>query len=193
MPKYTEKIEDEDRERSFRVLATMEKEYEKRNPRFFDRILEEESSLVLRVHAVTVLGEIGDEKSVGILADALRNDPSSLVRHECAFSLGQMGLKSAVPYLIEATLNDPSEIVRHESAAALGAIGDERARSALLKASQEESDEVKGSAMASLFYLDFLKYSKATQRETVDAEELISEIENKRKLTLQTEKKMPHP
>jgi HEAT repeat protein len=188
--RYTESIEDKNRERAFRLLSEMEKAYEKKNPQFFNKILAEETSLVVRVHAVTVLSEVGDESSVPVLGDVMKHDPSSLIRHECAFSLGQLGLKSAVPYLIDAALNDPSEIVRHESAAALGAIGDERARSALVQASRDESEEVRGSALASLFNLDYLKYASKLKNE-VDPDELLSSIEEKRRVPAQ--RKMPHP
>jgi len=66
-----------------------------------------------------------------------------------------MGLKRAVPYLCDYALHDPSEIVRHEASAALGAIGDEKGRGALLKAVSDPSEEVRDSALASLFNLIF--------------------------------------
>ncbi len=190
--RYTEAIEDKNRNRAFELLGEMEQEYEKKNPEFFNKVLSGEPALVVRVHAVTVLSEIGDETSVPVLGDVMKHDPSSLIRHECAFSLGQMGLKSAVPYLMDAALNDSSEIVRHESAAALGAIGDEKARGALLEASQDQSEEVRGSALASLFNLDYLKYSSKVKKEVVDPEVLVSSIEEKKKRSNQ-KKKMPHP
>ncbi len=187
---YTERIMNPDPSHDFEVLAKMEKNYEEKDVEFFNEVLKREPTLVVRVHAVTVLSEIGDESSVPVLADVMKNDPSPLIRHEAAFSLGQMGLKSAVPFLCEAALNDPSEIVRHESAAALGAIGDEGARSALMKAVGDPSDEVKGSALASLFNLDFLAYSS---RHPVTS--LVEESkEEKRKAALERKKtKMPHP
>lgn len=188
--RYTETIEDKNRECAFKLLDQMEGEYEKKNAEFFNKVLSEEPALVVRVHAVTILSEIGDESSIPVLGDAMKHDPSSLIRHECAFSLGQMGLKTAIPYLIDAALNDPSEIVRHESAAALGAIGDEKAREALIEASQDSSEEVRGSAIASLFNLDFLKYSSKLKRE-IDPETLVSTIEEKKSKAGQ--KKMPHP
>ncbi len=190
--RYTERVAGPEKEKEFAVLAGMEEKYEGKDVSFFNRVLSEEPSLVVRVHAVTVLSEIGDETSVPVLADVMKKDPSPLIRHEAAFSLGQMGLKSAVPHLIEAALNDPSEIVRHESAAALGSIGDERARRALEKASKDESAEVRGSAIASLFNLDFISYSKS--REKNDVEQLSAEIERKRKIAAKSpKKKMPRP
>jgi HEAT repeat protein len=190
--RYTERIAGPDRDKEFEVLEGMEEKYDSKDAKYFNKVLQEEPSLVVRVHAVTVLSEIGDESSVPVLADVMKKDPSPLIRHEAAFSLGQMGLKSAVPYLVDAALTDPSEIVRHESAAALGAIGDEKAREALEKASEDPSDEVRGSAIASLFNLDFLSYSKT--RKTKDAEKLAAEIQEKRELAANSPKKrMPHP
>ncbi len=190
--RYTERIAGPDREKEFAVLEGMEEKYESRDARFFNRVLQEEPSLVVRVHAVTVLSEIGDESSVSVLADIMKKDPSPLIRHEAAFSLGQMGLTSAVPYLVDAALNDPSEIVRHESAAALGAIGDESARESLEIASRDQSDEVRGSAIASLFNLDFLRFSNSRKQRKPD--ELETEILEKRELAAASPpKKMPHP
>ena len=190
--RYTERIAGSDREKEFAVLQGMEEKYESKDAGFFNKVLQDEPSLVVRVHAVTVLSEIGDESSVPVLADVMKKDPSPLIRHEAAFSLGQMGLKSAVPFLVDAALNDPSEIVRHESAAALGAIGDESAREALVKASKDVSDEVRGSAIASLFNLDFISYSNSRQQR--NAEQLEAKIQEKRELAAASpQKKMPHP
>jgi HEAT repeat protein len=190
--KYTERISGPDREKEFAVLEGMEERYEKKDAGYFNKVLVEQPSLVVRVHAVTVLSEIGDESSVPVLAEVMKKDPSSLIRHEAAFSLGQMGLKTAVPHLIDAALHDPSEIVRHESAAALGSIGDERAREALVKVSRDPSEEVRGSAIASLFNLDFISYSKSRQEK--DAEKLSQEIKNKKRIAAASpKKKMPHP
>lgn len=181
--KYTERIVGEDLESEYNILGDMEAKYEEKDVHFFNDVLKNEPSLVVRVHAVTVLSEIGDESSVPVLADVMKNDPSPLIRHECSFSLGQMGLKSAVPYLCESALKDTSEIVRHESAAALGSIGDESARGALVKASKDPSDEVRGSAIASLFNLDFLKQAAGKRQHVRE----LKESEQKKK------KKMPHP
>lgn len=183
-------IEASNRSKAFELLARMEEEYEKKNAAFFNKVLSEDPSLVVRVHAVTVLSEIGDNSSIPVLADVMKNDPSSLIRHEAAFSLGQLGLGDAVPYLIDSSLNDSSEIVRHESAAALGGIGDERAREALTIASKDPSEEVRGSAIASLFNLDFIEFSSKRKH---DAEVLAMQIKQKKKAESQRKKRMPHP
>jgi HEAT repeat protein len=189
--RYTERIVGPKKEEEFDILEKMEDRYEEKDPSYFDEVLSTEPSLVVRVHAVTVLSEIGDEKSILVLADVLKKDPSSLIRHEAAFSMGQLGLKSAVPFLMEAATTDPSEIVRHESAAALGAIGDERARHALEKASRDVSDEVRGSAIASLFNLDFIKFS--SKKPAQDPEKVSKKIKEKRRKESGKKKRMPHP
>ncbi|MGI0092296.1 MAG: HEAT repeat domain-containing protein [Nitrososphaerales archaeon] len=187
--KYTERIVGEDIDHEYEILGKMEEKYEERDVSYFNKVLKDEPSLVVRVHAVTVLSEIGDESSVPVLAGVMKNDPSSLIRHECAFSLGQMGLKSAIPYLCDSTLNDPSEIVRHESAAALGSIGDESARKVLVKASKDESEEVRGSAIASLFNLDFIEHSATKKSWNVDSVSMqVARAKSEKK-----KKKMPHP
>jgi HEAT repeat protein len=188
--KYTEKIVGDDLDHEYEILGRMEEKYDERDVSYFNNVLRREPSLVVRVHAVTVLSEIGDETSVPVLADAMKRDPSSLIRHECAFSLGQMGLKSAVPHLCQAALNDQSEIVRHESAAALGSIGDESARDTLIQASEDRSEEVRGSAIASLFNLDYLKLSRAPKKE-VDAEAVSGQVARSKRE--KKKRRMPHP
>ena len=187
---YTQRIMNRDPTSDFEVLGKMEKAYNAKDPSYFNEVLKREPTLVVRVHAVTVLSEIGDESSVSVLADVMKNDPSPLIRHEAAFSLGQMGLKSSVPYLCDSALHDPSEIVRHEASAALGAIGDESAREALMKATGDPSEEVRGSALASLFNLDFLAYSKTHPLTSVVSEE---EEGRRREASKRKETKMPHP
>lgn len=139
------------------VMNRMEEEYERKNEAFFVDVLTRETSLVLRVHAVTILAELGGEASVPVLSDIVLHDPDPLVKHEAAFTLGQMGLASGVPALEEAVKHDKEPIVRHESAAALGSIGNQSARPTLELALSDADELVRNSAAASLFNLKFLK------------------------------------
>lgn len=141
----------------FEKMRRMEEEYEKGNPAYFIQILRTEKLMVLRLHAITALANIGDETAVPALAEVLKNDSDPLLRHEAAFSLGQMGIQPGIPHLIDATLHDPSDIVRHEAAAALGSIGNQTAREALTQALDDPSPLVSGSAKASLYNLNYLK------------------------------------
>jgi deoxyhypusine monooxygenase len=153
---YTSTVVD-DEEHCLAVMKQMEEEYEKQNERFFIDVLTSEPSLVLRVHAVTILAELGGEASIPVLSDVVLHDPDPLVKHEAAFTLGQMGLASGVPALEAAVLHDREPIVRHESAAALGSIGNQSARQTLETALRDSDELVRNSAAASLFNLKFLK------------------------------------
>ena len=153
---YTSTVVDSE-EHCLSVMKAMEEEYRKENEQFFIDVLTNEPSLVLRVHAVTILAELGGEAAVPVLSDIVLHDPDPLVKHEAAFTLGQMGLASGVPALEEAVRNDREPIVRHESAAALGSIGHQSARGTLEAALNDADELVRNSAAASLFNLKFLK------------------------------------
>lgn len=153
---YTSTIID-DEPHCMEVMRGMEDAFTRKDEAYFIKVLREEPSLVLRVHAVCILADVGGEKSVPALADILFNDPDPLVRHEAAFSLGQIGFSSAVEDLKKATLTDRDPIVRHEAAAALGSIGSQSAEDALRKALSDKEAIVSNSARASLFNIEFLR------------------------------------
>ncbi len=153
--KYTTVVVD-DMAHCLEVMRRMEEEFQKKNERFFIDVIEKEPSLVLRVHAVTILAELGSDASVPALSDVVLHDPDPLVRHEAAFTMGQIGVSSALPALEAAVAEDKDPIVRHESAAALGSIGSQSARRTLEAALKDPDELVRNSAAASLFNLDFL-------------------------------------
>jgi deoxyhypusine monooxygenase len=153
---YTSTIVD-DEAHCMEVMQGMEDAFGRKDESYFIRVLKEEPSLVLRVHAVCILADVGQEESVPALSDVLFHDPDPLVRHEAAFSLGQIGLSSAVKALEKAATTDRDPIVRHEAAAALGSIGNPSAESALRKALSDKEAIVSNSARASLFNIEFLK------------------------------------
>ncbi len=141
----------------FPTLEKMEWAFSKGDIAVFRKVLEAQSSIVLRIHAVCMLADMKNEVAVSFLCRPLREDSSPLVRHEAAFSLGQLGFKSAVPTLLEAMEKDKSVLVRHESAVALGSIGDERSRNGLVGALDDPDEDVRLSAECALADLDFLK------------------------------------
>ena len=156
---YTSTIID-DEEHCFEVMRRMEEEYTEGKEDFFVKVLREEPSLVLRVHAVTILAELGGEKGVDVLSDVLAHDPDPLVRHEAAFSLGQIGSATGNEALEKAVREDDNPVVRHEAAAALGSVGNQSSRATLEYALNDKEDIVSNSARTSLFNLEFLeKYS----------------------------------
>ena len=88
---YTSTVVD-DEAHAMEVMEGMEEAWRRKDEAYFVGVLAKEPSLVLRVHAVCILAEVGGAKSVPALADVLLHDPDPLVRHEAAFSLGQIGL-----------------------------------------------------------------------------------------------------
>ena len=163
---YTRTVVD-DEAHCLDVMKGMEEAWAGKDEPFLVRVLESEQSLVLRVHAVCILAEVGGEGSIPVLADVLFHDPDPLVRHEAAFSLGQIGLPRGNEALARALEGDPDPIVRHESAAALGSIGSPDSAAVLNRALSDEDEMVRNSARASLFNIDFLKRypSGSTARE----------------------------
>jgi deoxyhypusine monooxygenase len=159
---YTRTVVD-DETHAMAMMKGMEEAWERKDESYFVHVLESEPSLVLRVHAVCILAEVGGEKSVPVLADVLLHDPDPLVRHEAAFSLGQIGLSEGNAALSEAIINDKDPIVRHESAAALGSVGTADSEDVLTRALSDSDEMVRNSAKASLFNIRFLKqYSTGT-------------------------------
>lgn len=159
---YTSTVVD-DEAHAMQVMKGMEEAWEKKDEAYFVRVLQDEPSLVLRVHAVCILAEVGGEKSVPALSDVLLHDPDPLVRHEAAFSLGQIGNTTGNKALWEAVTGDKDPIVRHESAAALGSVGSAESEEVLTRALSDPDEMVRNSAKASLFNIKFLKqYSSGT-------------------------------
>ncbi|HYC11436.1 MAG TPA: HEAT repeat domain-containing protein [Nitrososphaerales archaeon] len=153
---YTSTVID-DKAHCMDVMDQMETAFSQKDESFFLKVLRTEPSLVLRVHAVCILAEVGGEKSIPVLSDVLLHDPDPLVKHEAAFSMGQIGLTSANVALEKAMLSDPDPVVRHESAAALGSIGSPDSEQALAKALSDGDEIVSNSARASLFNIEFLR------------------------------------
>ena len=147
----------ENEEHRIRLMKAMEEEFGRGRPDYFLRVIEEEQSLVLRLHAVCILAQVGGQESVPTLAYVLPNDSDPLVRHEAPFSLGEIGYASAAPPLERAHQSDPDPIVRHEAAVALGSIRSQTSRTALQGALADGDEIVRNSARASLFNLDFLR------------------------------------
>jgi len=154
---YTSTVVD-DEGHAMHVMRGMEEAWERKDESYFIHVLKTEPSLVLRVHAVCILAEVGGKESVPTLSDVLLHDPDPLVRHEAAFSLGQMGFSEGNRALREAVISDKDPIVRHESAAALGSVGSPDSEEVLTRALSDTDEMVRNSAKASLFNIKFLKH-----------------------------------
>ncbi len=153
---YTSVVVD-DEAHCMEVMKGMEDAFSKKDESYFIDVLTKEPSLVLRVHAVCILADVGGEKCVPTLSDVLLHDPDPLVRHEAAFSLGQIGHPEGTKALAEAVGSDRDAIVRHEAAAAMGSIGSAESETVLTEALTDTDELVRNSAKSSLFNIRFLK------------------------------------
>jgi deoxyhypusine monooxygenase len=73
-----------------------------------------------RYRALFTLRNLGGDDAIRVIAEAMFEDDSALVRHEAAYVLGQMQGPAAIPYLVKMLEQDASAMVRHEAAEALG-------------------------------------------------------------------------
>ncbi|KAI9313973.1 armadillo-type protein [Dichotomocladium elegans] len=79
--------------------------------------------LAERFRALFTLKNIGDNRSIDIIAKAF-DDDSALLKHELSYCLGQIGNPHALQILNKVLENaDEDTMVRHEAAEAMGAIG----------------------------------------------------------------------
>ncbi len=107
-------------------------------------LLDLKNPIAQRTHAAFILRTKGDDESVQILAEALKNrQDSELMRHELAYILGQIGNPIVCPLLESILIDEDDDIlVRHESAEALGAIGASDSISILQKYSIHSAPEI---------------------------------------------------
>jgi deoxyhypusine monooxygenase len=95
------------------------------------RLFDTKRTMFERYRALFSLRHIGASGSDAVKTDAIRviaramvEPDSALIRHEAAYVLGQMQGNGAIPALEKQLLHDPSPMVRHEAAEALGNMWD---------------------------------------------------------------------
>ena len=108
-------------------------------------IVENDTSLKVRVAAVKALGLIRSEGSLEMLINLLGDiwNTDIAIRKAAAFSLSRLDPDSATDYLIESLINDPDSDVRKEAAEALSVI--------LLKKNKADADQVARSVSSRIF------------------------------------------
>ena len=105
---------------------------------------------VVRNDAARILGEIGDQRAVDPLIDALEDENEIwIIRELAAMALGEIGDPKAIDPLIDA-LNDENPYVRGTAAEALGEIGDPKAIDPLIDALNDEQHFVRSGAAEAL-------------------------------------------
>ena len=98
----------------------------------------EDEDVDTRCDAVEVLGEIGGDRAIETLIQALLENDSYKVRGDAAEVLGVIGDSRAVEPLMQALTEDESSYVRRQAAEALGVLGDVRAVELLIQALLED-------------------------------------------------------
>lgn len=93
-------------------------------PELEARLFHPTLSMFQRYRALFSLRHLGGEDAIRVIARAMTEPDSALIRHEAAYVLGQMQGAAAIPYLVKQLENDPSAMVRHEAAEALGNMWD---------------------------------------------------------------------
>ena len=93
-------------------------------PELEHRLFNTELTMFQRYRALFSLRHIGGDEAIRVIARAMSEPDSALIRHEAAYVLGQMQGSKAIPYLVKQMEQDPNPMVRHEAAEALGNMWD---------------------------------------------------------------------
>lgn len=88
------------------------------------RLFDTKRTMFERYRALFSLRHIGGDDAIRVIARAMIEPESALIRHEAAYVLGQLQGNAAIPYLHKQLQNDPNPMVRHEAAEALGNMWD---------------------------------------------------------------------
>jgi HEAT repeat protein len=111
------------------------------------RLLEHTDPLV-QYEAAEALGDLGDEKAVGPLINALKRDEFSGVRWKAAEALSKIGNPAVGPLI--AALQYPDDDVRWKAAIALGEIGNPEAVAPLVRLFSDDDRFVRSRAAHAL-------------------------------------------
>jgi len=91
------------------------------------RIAENETDIDLRKSAISDLGRVAGEKSLGALTTTLDSSPEVELQKQAVIAIGRRPKDEAVPILIRTARNHPQVEVRKIAIQMLGHTGDERA------------------------------------------------------------------
>ena len=91
------------------------------------RIIENEKEIELRKSAISSLGRIAGEKSLGALTNTLDSDAETEIQKQAVMAIGRRAKDEAIPILIRTARSHPKVQVRKVAIQMLGQTGDERA------------------------------------------------------------------
>lgn len=129
-------------------------------PELEARLFDAKRTMFERYRALFSLRHIGGDAAIRVIARAMVEPDSALIRHEAAYVLGQLQGNAAIPYLQKQLENDPNPMVRHEAAEALGNMWDavDKVTPILEKAKRHDAaQEVRESCEVALDNLAYLR------------------------------------
>jgi HEAT repeat protein len=91
------------------------------------RIAESEKDFDLRKSAISALGRIASQKSLGALTTTIDNDLETELQRQAVIAIGRRQKDEAVPILIRVARTHPKMVIRKQAIQVLGQTGDERA------------------------------------------------------------------
>lgn len=91
------------------------------------RVAENEKDVELRKSAISALGRVAGEKSLGALTSTLDSDPDTEIQRQAVIAIGRRPKDEAIPILIRTARSHPKMPVRKQAIQMLGQTGDERA------------------------------------------------------------------
>jgi HEAT repeat protein len=94
---------------------------------FLIHIAETEKDIELRKSAISSLGRIAGEKSLGALTNTIDSSPETEIQKQAVIAIGRRPRDEAIPILIRTARNHPKMQVRKVAIQVLGQTGDERA------------------------------------------------------------------
>ncbi len=94
---------------------------------FLIRIADNEKEVELRKSAISSLGRVAGEKSLGALTNTLDSDPETEIQKQAVVAISRRPRDEAIPILIRTARSHPKVQVRKVAIQMLGQTGDERA------------------------------------------------------------------
>jgi len=91
------------------------------------RTAESEKDFELRKSAISALGRVAGQKSLGALTNTIDNDSETELQKQAVIAIGRRQKEEAVPILIRVARSHPKMPVRKQAIQVLGQTGDERA------------------------------------------------------------------
>src|SRR5712692_512863 len=91
------------------------------------RVAQNEKEVELRKSAISSLGRVAGDKSLGALTNTLDSDPETEIQKQAVVAISRRPKDEAIPILIRTARNHPKIEVRRVAVQMLGQTGDERA------------------------------------------------------------------